>query len=334
MPEKMNNRRRLVLAIGGAVAIPREVFAEGKKPPIVIGWLVTGPPRPEVDSANLLSFKRALVALGRREEVDFLIDAHRGSGQSQLHELAEALAAKRVAVIVTSLRPATAAAAAAAPGIPVVQADGGSLIQRGLAATLARPGGMVTGMINLGWELSEKLTELLVAVIPKLQTVGYLVDTTMARVYRDERIESAHRIATRYNLRAQVAQASKPEELESAFGVFRNGGAQAIIVPPSNWFSAVPNHIVPLALRQKWPVVANARQFADAGALISYGQDVTYKYQRAAWYVDQILKGRKPGDLPVERPTRFTMTVNVKTAKALGITMPRWIMLHADRMIG
>ena len=328
----MNNRRNLLVAFGTVTVAPRTLFAQGQKPAVVIGWLAIG--APDGDARSLIVFKDALAALGRKDGTDLVIDAHWASGRSELRVLAEALAAKEPDVIVTDPRLATDFAARAAPGVPIVQANGGSILEAGLATSLARPGGVVTGLISLNWELSEKHTELLAGVMPKLQRIGYLVDRTLSAVSRGRLVESVNRVATQYGVQANFAEVSKREELDSAFAQLRKSGAQAIVLPPSNWFSLAREHIVSLSLSHGLPVIANRAAFAQAGALITYGHDPQYSYRRAAWYVDQILKGRKPGDLPIERPTRFILVVNLNTAKALGITIPRWITLHADRVIG
>ncbi len=218
------------------------------------------------------------------------------------------------------------------PGIPIVQATGGSLVERGLVASYARPGGLVTGLTNLSSEVSEKLTELVLDLLPKTQRVGYLIDVTVVRT-RSPTFESAKRVASRLKVQPVFAEVGKAEEFESAFAQFRKGDVQAMVVLPSNWFGPERQRICQLALRQQLPSVAGGAGFAEAGALLTYGSDHTYNFRRAAWYVDQILKGAKPGDLPIEQPSKFELVVNLKTAKVLGITVPPVVMVRADRVI-
>ena len=325
-------RRTFLLAAAGFTlgASPFAARAQSNYAPAVIGWLNMGSGD---NLRNLQLFKEALATMGRKEGADFIVEARFAGGSLyRLEQLATELAARRPDVIVTVPRNATQFAVKAAPNIPVVQMLGGSLVESELAGSLARPGGMVTGLVNLNVSMSEKLTELLVDVIPQLQRVGYLLDSTMGT--REALIKTADQAASRFKAQAMVAEVTTVADLESAIGALRRSQAQAVVVLPDNWLGTERRRIVQLAQRQKLAVVASQPNFVVAGALMSYGADSAHSARRAAWYVDKILNGRKPGDLPIERPTRFTMVVNLKTAKALGITIPRWIMLHADLVIG
>ena len=327
----MNNRRSLVIALGACASVPGTVFAQAKNPPVVIGWLGAG--AADMGSLNLQLFKEALAALGRTEGADFVVDARwAGGSRARLEQLATELAARRPGIIVTAPRSATLTAVKAAPGIPVVQMQGGSLVEYGFAGSLARPGGIVTGLVNLNVSMVAKHTELLADVIPQLQRVGFLLDTTMGT--RKTLIETADRAASRFRARAMIAEVATVSDLEPAIADLRKNQAQAVVVLPANWLASERRRIVSLSQSQQLAVVASQAAWIEVGALMSYGSDLAHSARRAAWYADQILKGKKPGDLPIEQPTRFVLAVNRKTAKALGITIPRWIMLHADRVIG
>ena len=172
----MKNRRKSLIALGATVSLPRFVFAQAKKPAVVIGWL-SAAARPEAGAGNIVEFKKEFATLGWQEGANYVLEELYAAGQpNRLPALAEELAAKKPAVIVASLSAATIAAAKAAPKIPIVQATGISPVNTGLAASLARPGGMATGLTNLPTELSAKFLELLLAAAPKVKRVGILAD--------------------------------------------------------------------------------------------------------------------------------------------------------------
>ena len=325
-------RRALIIAAGTAVvAMPFSVWAQPRKPPVVIGWLDAG--SPETSGPYLTIFKEAMTALERREGMDVTFELRWAQGNSErLRGLAAELADRKPAVIVVSPRTATVAVAKAAPGIPIVQASGGSLVAVGLAANLARPGGNVTGLVGLTEETSEKNTEIVLDIFPKAQRIGYLVDTNGINRGRDY-VESARRTASRRNVQADFVEVAKADELQFAFEQFRKIGVQAVVLLPNAWFGHERACIMRLGLSHRLPVIGIRSEQAEAGALVSYGFDRAYNFRRAAWYVDQILKGVKPGDLPIEQPANFELVVNLKTAKALGITIPPVVMVPADRVI-
>jgi putative ABC transport system substrate-binding protein len=233
-------------------------------------------------------------------------------------------------VIVTAPRSVTVAAAKASPGMPLVQATGGSPVDVGLAASLARPAGTVTGLVNLSSDLIEKRSELLHEIVPNLRRIGFLQDPNATSLKTD--IESAHRAARRLKLQAVFAEAANADQLPQAFARLKES-AQALVLLPASWFGAERQRIASLALEHRLPMIGASARFAEVGGLIAYGLDIAYNYRRAAWYVDQILKGVKPGELPIEQPSKFDLVVNLKTAKALGITIPPVVMVRADRVI-
>ena len=309
-----------------------ESRAQRKNSPALIGWLSTF--AFDSTSRDLPDFKEALALLGRRDGIEVIIETRwAGSGeQDRLRPLAAQLAAMKPAVIVTYNISATRAAASATTGIPIVQANGGSLVERGLAASYARPGGLITGLTNLSSELSEKLTEFLFDLVPKLQRVGYLIDRTVVTT-SSPTFDSAKRVAARLKLEAVFGEVANPQGFEPAFALFRQRRVQGVVVLPSLWFGPERHRIAKLALREQLPAVAAGLGFAEAGTLIAHGPVRSYAFRRAAWYVDQILKGVKPGDLPIEQPSKIELVVNLKTAKALGITVPPIVMARADRVI-
>ena len=324
----MNSRRKSLIVLGATVSLPRLVFAQAKKPPVVIGWLSTG--QREADGANLAEFKKELATLGWQEGANYVLEELYVAGQAnRLPALAEELAAKKPALIVATLAPATIAAAKAAPKIPIVQVAGASPVNTGLASSLARPEGMVTGLTSLSDELSAKYLELLLAAAPKVKRVGFLADVK-SPVYSTH-IKNAHAAIERFRIEARFAEVGNTEELDRALPRLTKGGVQALVVLPSGLFNAERQRLVQFALSQRWPVISFG--WGAAGALLSYGADIRALYRRAAHYVDRILKGAKPADLPIEQPTKFELVVNLKTAKALGLTMPPEIMVQATQVI-
>ena len=272
-----------------------------------------------------------MAALGWKEGANYALEERWAEGQlSRLPTLAGELAAKKPAVIVAALTRAVRAAAKASPDIPVVHADGTAVLARGLAKSLARPGGMVTGVTNIASEVSEKKLELLLAAAPKLKRIGFLADATspVSAAY----IKTVPRAAEHFRVEVRVAEAAKAEELEGAISRLAKEGVQALVVSPSGWFTSERARIVKLALAHRWPVIAGSA-YAQEGALLSYGVDRLALYRRSAYYVDRILKGAKPGDLPIEQPTKFELVLNMKTAKALGLEIPREFAVRVDRVI-
>jgi putative ABC transport system substrate-binding protein len=191
---------------------------------------------------------------------------------------------------------------------------------------------MVTGVTSISVETNAKHLELLITIAPGLRRVGFLVDSTIQRS-NPAHIDAVNHACTRASITPKFAEAGRPEEIKPAITQLAKDGAQALIVLTSTWFSEARNHIVKLALAQRWPVVAGLNEYIDVGALLTYGADRLALYRRAAYYVDRILKGAKPGDLPIEQPTKFELVVDVKTAKALGLTIPQSILLQAERVI-
>jgi putative ABC transport system substrate-binding protein len=226
------------------------------------------------------------------------------------------------------------AAAKAAPATPIVAvADG--LLQTGLVKSLARPGGMVTGVSNQLTEVQDKYLELLVAAVPGLKRIGALVsDARAPSPFWAQSMETARRSAVQHKVEVRFEGAATIEEIEPALSRLHQQGVQALILLAAPLFAAESARIMKLAASYRWPLVGNHSLIRDErGALLTYGLDFDWQYRRVAQYVDRILKGAKPGELPIEQPTRFELVVNLKTAKALGLTIPQSFLIRADRVI-
>ena len=326
----MNNRRNLLIVLGAATFTPQTLFAQSKRQPVVIGWLQFGS---RERSIRIISeFKEGLATLGWKEGAQFVIEERWADGRiDRLPALAEDLASKKPAVIVAAPSQSVAAVAKAAPNTPIVHATGSDPIAAGFAKSLARPGGMITGLTNVVTDVQQKFVELLVDAAPKVKRIGFLIDSTT--LSRPRLIEIAQRASAHFGVEPRFAEVAKGEEIDSAIGQLAKEGVQAIAVMSSPLFAFERKRIVKLALAQRWPMIAGSSSFVADGALLSYGAVFIGNYRRVAYFVDRILKGAKPGDLPIEQPTKFELFINRKTAKALGLTIPQSLLIRADKVI-
>jgi len=282
-----------------ALASTKSTFAQSKKPPVLIGWLAGG--SRASDGHSLSAFKEELAALGWNEGLDYTIEGRWADGNQKLAPLlAKELAAKNPSIIVTSPSRLTAAAAKAAPNIPIVQANGASPVNRGLAKSLPRPGGMVTGLTNLTGNrnetLIEKYLEMLLLAVPKIRRVGFLLD---GGISTDGAANVFHGVAAQYKVESRFSVVAKVDEFERAFAYMRGEKIEGLVLQASALLTGERQRIVDRALKERWPLIAGPDEFAHAGALLTYGVNRDNLHRRAAHYVDKILKGAKPGDLPI-----------------------------------
>jgi putative tryptophan/tyrosine transport system substrate-binding protein len=302
------------------------------KPPVLIGWLEAS--ARDRDTYRVKAFKEGMAALGWQEGVNYVLEERWAQGQmDRLPALAAEIAAKKPAIIVTTPSDSTQYAAKAAPSTPIVQANGGPLLV-GLIKSIARPGGMVTGLTNINTEIGSKHVELLRDAVPGVRRIGYLRDMASSKFSTGPTyLEEIRRAADHFRLELKVANVSGPQDIEQALSRLAKDGARALILGNSSWFSGERQRMVKFCLAQRWPFIANSSEWADAGALASYGANRAALVRRSAYFVDRILKGTKPGDLPIERPTKFETVVNLKIAKTLGLTIPQTVMVRVDRVI-
>jgi putative ABC transport system substrate-binding protein len=328
-------RRKLLLGAAGLLAVFSPLAASAQRPSkaAVIGWLNVGG-QSKGATENLAAFREGMAALGWKEGTGYVIEARTAEGRPErLQDLARELAALRPALMMATSLQTAEVLARSAPGIPIVMAGGTNPVAAKLAASYARPGGMVTGITTLPTELAEKLLELLVAVESEVKRVGFLIPFNTRKESSKGALDAARRSAARYKVEAHIASPTTWEEIERDVRVFAARRVRALIVMASPLLSAERTRILRLAQAQRWPVVAQSASWAEDGALLSYGAKTAVHYRRAAWYADRILKGAKPGDLPIEQPREFELAVNLRAAKALGITVPQSILLQATRVI-
>jgi putative ABC transport system substrate-binding protein len=320
----MHRRKFMRLIGGGAIAVPLAAAAQQAKLPR-IGILALGTPDP---AAFLGPFREGLRELGyvEGESVVFEFRSARGS-MALLPQLAAELVALKVDIIVGFQTPAVTAAKNATTEIPVVMGAAGDPVATGLVASLARPGGNVTGMMGAGADLGAKMLELVREVMPSVRRVAVLANAPdpFHKPFV-QHIESAGRTL---GLAIHAVPVPGPDGLEKAFTEFTGGRAEAVVVQPS-----LPQpRAAALALRHRLPAFSPNANFPGVGGLVSYSADQPTMYRQSAMFVDQILKGRKPADLPVQLPTKFLLVVNLKIAAALGLTVPPTLLVRADKVI-
>jgi len=330
----MNNRRKLVIALGGlSVGLAHAQPAERAGKTMRVGCLSAGT-RANFEAGNGKVFVVAMRELGWIEGRNIVYDrAYAESDEKRLPALAAELVARAPDLIWVITTQATLAAFASSRTISIVFAGSSDIVERGLAKTMAQPGGNVTGVQNITWELAGKRLQLLKQAMPKLARVGVLVypdsDTSGPREFK--MIENA---AATLGLTAVPAMAKGVGEVDAAIASLVKNRVEALFVTSSPLFQNQRTRILALAASQRLPVVAPRSEYVVDGALMSYSALLSDQIRRSAQMVDMILKGtKKPADIPVEQPTKFELVLNVKTAKALSITLPGEILLQANRVI-
>jgi putative ABC transport system substrate-binding protein len=330
---KKNPRRTFVIAIGaGLLAVPWTPKAHAQEKVRRVGFLsqATRPERRELDSSA--AFVRGLRALGYVEGKTLHIDwRFADNAVERLPELAADLVRSNVEVIVTTSTPATYAAQKATTVIPIVMTLVADPVGSGFVKTLARPGGNVTGLTNLVSELSGKHLEMLRSVTPGLRRLAVLMDPENASNVKT--LEYVRRVAPEFGISVVPFQVQTIEDIEHAFARMTTQSIQAILLSQDAVFFRYRRQIAEHVLKLRLPSIAGARIFAEAGLLLSYGPSSADIYLRAATYVDKILRGAKPTDLPVEQPTRFELVVNMKSARILRLTLPDDIMVRAEGFV-
>jgi putative ABC transport system substrate-binding protein len=265
-----------------------------------------------------------------------VIEYRRAEGRvDRLPALAAELVALKVAVIVAVGTREALAAQQATRTLPIVFAGtGGDPVTSGLVTSLARPGGNVTGLPVLGSDLVGKCLEQLTQAVPGVSRVAVLWQPGAQGERTEKDILKGAEVAGRaLGMRLQFVEARGPEDFDRAFSEMTREHAGALTVLPSNMFFTERRRLVDLAAKNRLPTVYSVREFVDAGGLMAYGPNFADLYRRAATYVDKILKGANPGDLPIEQPTKFELVINLKTAKALGLTIPPSLLQRADQVI-
>jgi putative ABC transport system substrate-binding protein len=328
----MNRRRFLRTSSASLLVGPLAAAAQPARRAWRIGLLDYTSPDP-ARLAYWRAFQERLRELGYVEGQNVVFEPRWGNAQvGRLQGVVTELVAAKVDILVTAASAATLAAKQVTSSIPIVTATGSDPVELGFAASLARPGGNVTGVTSISSELSTKRLALLKELIPQVSRAAILwerANRSSALTVRDTEVA-----ARSLGIALQsVAVSPESRDYDAAFVAMKRDGVGAIIVVSSSAFFASRRRIADLALTHRLPSAAGLREYAEAGGLISYGADYPDLFRRAAVYVDKILKGAKPADLPIEQPTKFELVINLRTAKALGLTIPPFLLLRADHVI-
>jgi len=324
-------RREFITLLGGAAVWPLAARAQqmGKVPRI--GYL--GSSSPSLEPHFVEAFRQKLRELGHIEGENIAIEYRWAEGQDgRLPDLAAELVRLQPNVIVTTGTPGALAAMQATKTIPIVMASSGDPVGAGLVASLARPGGHVTGFTIVGPQIEGKRLELLKEAVPELSRVAVLWNpSNPALVSYFDTIENAGR-TLRISL-DPVAEVRRANELDNAFFAIASARPRALLVVADRFLLAHRKRIVEFAVAKRLPGMFPYREYVEAGGLMSYAPSNIELFRGAATYVDKILKGAKPGDLPVQEPTKLELIVNLKTSKAIGLTVPESFLLRADELI-
>ena len=295
-----------------------------------VGFLV---PRSSANFTNRIeAFKSGMRELGYVEGKNLEIEWRFADGDyERLPSLAGELVRSKVDVLVVDSTPGVKVAHAATATIPIVMISVGDPVASGFVKSLSRPGGNITGLSNVVADVSSKYVELLREAMPGLARIAVLVNPdNLTHPKIASQVQSA---AKSMGMRASTIPARTPAEIDAAFTAARKDGAGALVVLGDPFFGQQARQLAELTLKHRVPTLTTNRTLAEAGGLMSYGQDLVEHYRRAATYVDKVLKGAKPSDLPVEQSTKIELVVNLKTAKALGIVIPPPLLLRADDVI-
>jgi putative tryptophan/tyrosine transport system substrate-binding protein len=323
------NRRELVLLLGGAMTAARTVRAQ-QKPLPVIGWLNSNSPGPSAPFVD--AFHRGLSEAGYVVGQNAAIEYGWAEGRhDRLPALAADLVGRRVDVIVAGGGVAALAAKNATSTIPIVFATGGDPVESGLVASLARPGGNLTGVGMMFTELMPKLLELLSELVPQARVIALLVNPKNSLA--EGMIRDVQKAANAKGVQLPILKAGTENEIDAAFATLVQMQAGGLVVGTDALFGIRREQLVALVSRHGVPTIFWRREFAAEGGLISYGSSLTGTLRQVGVYAGRILKGAKPADLPVQQPTTFELVVNLKTAKALGLTVPPSILARADEVI-
>ena len=328
---KLSIIRLTLCAMLFALSFEAETQQQNKAPRI--GYL--GGISPSSNPARIEAFRQGLRELGYIEGKNIVIEwRHHEGNIDRLPALAAELARLKVDIIITVGPPAARAAKEATVTIPIVMVQVGDPVGSGFVASLVRPGGNITGLSSLAPELSGKRLELLKEVVPRLSRVAVFGTSTSpdnAQSLREvELAAGAMKVKLQY---LDVLDPRDPKDIETAFRAASKGRAEAVLVLQSPFFNSQRKQLVDLAIKSRLPATYPQTEYTEAGGLMYYGANTPDLFRRAATYVDKILKGTKPADIPVEQPRKFELIINLKAAKQIGLTIPPNVLVRADRVI-
>jgi putative ABC transport system substrate-binding protein len=324
-------RRDFLGVLGGATAWPLAARAQQPTMPVIGFFYLTSP---ELARENLASFRRGLGETGYIEGRNVAIEYRYAHGKNdQLATLVAELVRRQVSVIVTlESTQGALAAKAATQTIPIVFMQAADPVRIGLVDSLSRPGGNVTGITLMLAEMAGKRLELLLELVPKATSIAYLRNPTTP-VFAESEARELQAAARAHAIRLLFLNASRPSDFETAFADLVQQRADALVVSPAVSLLTDPDQIVALAAQHAVPAIYAWRPSMAVGGLMSYSTNLPEAWRQAGVYTGRILKGEKPADLPVLQPTKFELVINLKTAKALGLTVPQTLQVAADEVI-
>jgi putative ABC transport system substrate-binding protein len=327
-------RRDFIALLGGtAVAWPLAARAQQASKVWRIGFLSTAARPDSLESSQWGGFLQGMRELGYVEGKDFVIEWRFTEGrQALLPVLATELVRAKIDIFVVGNSTVVHAAQEASNTIPIVVAEMTDPVGTGVIASLARPGGNITGLANSIDDSTPKRLELLVTAVPKLSRVGFVWNSDNS-INSSSVFSVARDAAAAAGLQVVPVDTRGLQDVESVFATLSSGRAEAILVAPNPFRSPQRQRFAELAIQKRMPTIFPYREFVEVGGLMSYGESYRDFNRRAAFYVDKIIKGAKPADLPVQQPTRFFLTINRKTADALGLPIPLELLVRADEII-
>ena len=325
-------RREFITLVGGAAAIPLVAGAQQPEPVRRIGVLMSTAADDPVGQARITAFRQGLQKLGWAEGKNVRIDIRWAGGNADLdRKFAAELVPLTPDVILATASPTVAALQGATRTVPIVFAHAVDPVGAGFVDGLARPGGNATGFVLFEYSISAKWLELLKEVAPSVTRVAVLRDPAAAA--GTGQFGAIQSVAPSFGVELSPVNVRDPAEIERAVSAFARSANGGLIVTASPLITTHRDLVITLAARHKLPAIYYDHFFVTADGLISYGTDIVDQYRRAAGYVDRILNGEKPADLPVQAPTKFEMAINLKTARALGLTVPPALLARANAVI-
>ena len=335
----MNQRRRSLVVLGAgsfATVLVGELIgglaahAQGSAPPVRIGILLLA--SETSSTTRLAAFTRGMRDNGLIEGRHYVLDVSYAQGDNQrFHALVKDLLQRAPAVIMTQSNAGTRAAQLATRTVPIVMFTASDPVGTGLVASLAQPGGNTTGLSNQSEDINVKFVEFVREALPRAKRIALLVNPrSLSASAMSEKVGAA---AHRADIETRSVEAATPAALDAAFAAIARLRPDVLLVQRESMLNSETPRISAFALENRIALFGSDAQFAEAGGLLSYGPSRLDMYRRAAYFVDKILKGAKPADLPVEQPTKFELVINLRTARALGITIPQSVLLRADEVI-
>jgi putative ABC transport system substrate-binding protein len=325
-------RREFIAGLGSAAAWPVVARAQQAGKVWRVGFLASGSRPVSIESSQYGGFPQGMRELGHVEGKDFVIEWRFAEGRSELFpSLAAELVRGQVDVVVAGTSASVRLIQQASSTMPIVMALSTDPVGDGLVASLARPGGNITGLATSADDTASKQLELLAKAVPKLSRVGFLSGSDVAP--SAPILRAAQAAATAAGLQLVPVEARNSQDFDSAFATLAKERAEALMVLGFIVFNAQRQRLAELSLRARLPTIGTTHEFVEAGGLMSYGESARDFNRRAAFYVDKIINGAKPAELPIQQPTRFLLTINRKTADALGLTISLELLVQSDEII-